>query len=47
MVDALAVEGDEGRGSLRNAPVSWQTNFDPEMSESGNRLLRQYQQLNT
>jgi hypothetical protein len=24
MVDALAVRGDEGRGSLRKAPGSWQ-----------------------
>ena len=36
MVDALAVRGDEGRGSLRKASGSWQTNFDPEMSEWGN-----------
>ena len=36
MVDALAIEGDEGRGSLRNASGSWQTSFDPEMSEWGN-----------
>lgn len=33
MVDALAVRGDEGRGSLRKASGSWQTSFDPEMSE--------------
>ena len=31
--DALAVEGDEGRGSLRYASGSWQTSFDPEVSE--------------
>ena len=24
MVDALAITGDEGRGSLRKAAVSWQ-----------------------
>ena len=42
MVDALAVRGDEGRGSLRKAPVSWQMNFDPEMSEWGNPALRGY-----
>ena len=47
MADALAVEGDEGRGSLRKASGSWQTSFDPEMSEWGNPLLRQYQHLNT
>ena len=36
MVDALAVEGEERRGSLRKAPGSWQTSIDPEMSEWGN-----------
>ena len=36
MVDALAVIGDEGRGSLRKASGSWQISFDPEMSEWGN-----------
>ena len=36
MADAWAVIGDEGRGSLRKASVSWQTSFDPEMSEWGN-----------
>ena len=46
VVDALAITGDEGRGSLRNASGSWQTSFDPEMSEWGNPLLRQYQHLN-
>ena len=39
MVDALAVEGDEGRGSLRKASGSWQTSIDPGMSEWGNPLL--------
>ena len=47
MVDALAVGGDEGRGSLRKASGSWQTNSDPEMSEWGNPILLDYQQLNT
>ena len=36
VVDALAITGDEGRGSLRKASGSWQTSFDPEMSEWGN-----------
>ena len=35
-MDALAVRGDEGRSSLRNASGSRQTDFDPEMSEWGN-----------
>ena len=35
-MDALAVRGDEGRCSLRKASGSWQTSFDPEMSEWGN-----------
>ncbi len=39
MVDALAVIGDEGRGSLRKASGSRQTDFDPEMSEWGNPPL--------
>ena len=47
MADALAVEGDEGRGSLRKASVSWQTSFDPAMSEWGNPELRLYLKLNT
>ena len=38
MVDALAVRGDERRGSLRKASGSWQTSFDPEISEWGNPL---------
>ena len=33
MADALAITGDEGRGSLRKASGSWQSSFDPEMSE--------------
>ena len=36
MVDALAAEGDEGRGSLRKATGRRQTVFDPWMSEWGN-----------
>ena len=35
-MDALAITGDEGRGSLRKATGSWQTSFDPQMSEWGN-----------
>ena len=47
VVDALAITGDEGRGSLRKAPGSWQTSFDPEMSEWGNPLRMEYPWLNT
>ena len=36
VVDALAITGDEGRGSLRKASGSWQTSIDPKMSEWGN-----------
>ena len=36
VVDALAITGDEGRGSLRKAGGSWQTSFDPPISEWGN-----------
>ena len=36
VVDALAITGDEGRGSLRKAAGSWQTSFDPQISEWGN-----------
>jgi len=36
VVDALAITGDEGRGSLRKAAGSWQTSIDPQMSEWGN-----------
>jgi hypothetical protein len=35
-VDALAITGDEGRGSLRKASGSRQAGFDPGMSEWGN-----------
>ena len=47
MVDALAITGEEGRGSLRKAAGSWQTSFDPQMSEWGNPLRKQYHWLNT
>ena len=46
VVDALAVGGDEGRSSLRKVPGSWQTSFDPGMSEWGNPRLRPYCMLN-
>ena len=46
VVDALAITGDEGRGSLRKAPGSWQTSFDPEISEWGNPLRKEYSCLN-
>ena len=39
VVDALAITGDEGRGSLRKAAGSWQTSIDPQMSEWGNPTL--------
>jgi hypothetical protein len=42
VVDALAITGDEGRGSLRKATGSWQTSFDPSMSEWGNPLRMEY-----
>ena len=47
VVDALAITGDEGRGSLRKAPGSWQTSIDPEMSEWGNPARKGYSHLNT
>jgi hypothetical protein len=47
VVDALAITGDEGRGSLRKAAGSWQTSFDPQMSEWGNPLRMEYPWLNT
>ncbi|CAM2180762.1 hypothetical protein PSAC2689_420001 [Paraburkholderia sacchari] len=47
VVDALAITGDEGRGSLRKAPGSWQTSFDPEMSEWGNPARMGHPELNT
>ena len=42
VVDALAITGDEGRGSLRKAGGSWQTSFDPPISEWGNPLRMEY-----
>ena len=42
VVDALAITGEEGRGSLRKAPGSWQTSFDPGMSEWGNPPLHRW-----
>ena len=47
LVDALAITGDEGRVSLRKALGSWQKSFDPEMSEWGNPLRKEYSDLNT
>ena len=46
VVDALAITGDEGRGSLRKATGSWQTSFDPSMSEWGNPALLGHPGLN-
>jgi hypothetical protein len=40
VMDALAITGDEGRGSLRKAAGSRQTGFDPQMSEWGNPAHR-------
>ena len=39
-VDALAITGDERRGSLRKAAGSWQTSIDPQISEWGNPPAR-------
>ena len=47
VVDALAITGDEGRGSLRKAVGSWQTSFDPPMSEWGNPARKGHRGLNT
>ena len=47
MVDALAITGDEGRGSLRKVSGSWQTSFDPGISEWGNPTRKGYSHLNT
>jgi hypothetical protein len=47
VVDALAITGDEGRGSLRKASGSWQTSFDPKMSEWGNPARMGHPELNT
>ena len=46
VVDALAITGDEGRGSLRKVSGSWQTSFDPGMSEWGNPTRKGYSLLN-
>ena len=46
VVDALAITGDEGRGSLRKAAGSWQTSIDPQMSEWGNPARKGYSHLN-
>lgn len=47
VVDALAITGDEGRGSLRKASGSWQTSIDPKMSEWGNPARMGHPRLNT
>ena len=47
VVDALAITGDEGRGSLRKAVGSWQTSFDPPISEWGNPARMGHPALNT
>ena len=47
VVDALAITGDEGRGSLRKAVGSWQTSFDPPISEWGNPARMGHPRLNT
>ena len=47
VVDALAITGDEGRGSLRKASGSWQTSIDPKMSEWGNPARKGHSLLNT
>lgn len=45
-MDALAQEADEGRRSRRYASGSWQTSFDPGISEWGN-LSRQTRDAHT
>ena len=47
VVDALAMTGDEGRGSLREAAGSWQTSIDPQMSEWGNPARKGHSHLNS
>ena len=47
VVDALAITGEEGRGSLRKAAGSWQTSFDPQISEWGNPARKGHPYLNT
>ena len=46
-MDALALRGEERRGRLRKASGSRLTDFDPEISEWGNPLLRQYCAVNS
>jgi hypothetical protein len=46
VVDALAVTGEEGRGSLRKASGSWQTSVDPGVSEWGNPARKGHPKLN-
>ena len=46
MVNALAITGDEGRGSLRKFSGSWQTSFDPECP-NGETHPQGYPSLNT
>jgi predicted transcriptional regulator len=43
----LALGGEEGRDELRKASVSCLISYDPEMSEWGNPLFREYVALNT
>jgi hypothetical protein len=38
-VDALAKEGEEGRGKLRKASVSRKQAYNPGISESSNEIL--------
>jgi hypothetical protein len=45
VVDALAITGEEGRGSLRKAAGSWQTSIDPQISEWGNPALSKWLSL--
>ena len=47
VVDALAITGDEGRGSLRKVVGSWQTSFDPQISEWGNPARMGHPGVNT
>jgi len=47
VVDALAITGDEGRGSLRKAAGSWQTSIDPQISEWGNPAREGHSSLNS
>jgi len=47
VVDALAITGEEGRGSLRKAAGSWQTSIDPQISEWGNPAREGHTGLNS